>query len=278
MLKNSVIASLSVLLLMANVLQSNAINSEDSSLTAAPSDPINNSGVSTAESRFQALYNSTNGLITSPLKLKWDQVLEDIFTAFPNSIADGMVFHYGLEDNGKDLCYLIGPGSYDTQSEEVTPTSFKKNQNGQSQDHYVLISTKGNGSMRFPPADSLCHYKNNYNRDMNRKDGGGVPRPISQDSSHPYFVFHEGVELNVFFTEYESALDLYIYVVAGALKPQNQSQEYHMPCFVFGNSAGRFALDEVDYAAQRGPAYRYQNKGLDMGLICPPYCGIQPCP
>lgn len=242
-------------------------------------DPIDSNQTAQAIAQFKTDYITDAGLSYAPIKIKVNPALKRIFTLFSNDNNSGMTFHYALSDDKKELYYIIAPGTRLESTGELYYRSFPTGMHNQSDDHYILLGSNTNDAIQYISESQFCTFTENYELHMKRKVGGAYV-PIKDDSSHPSYVYHEGTELNLFFEEYIKGTPLHLYIEHGAIKPSGVSKYYHAACFLFGDDRDTFPLNNVDYP-NAGLDTPYRSKALDLGQICPPYCGTQPrslCP
>jgi len=242
-------------------------------------DPIDSNQTVQALALFKTDYITDAGLNYAPIKIKVNPALKRVLTLFPDDSNSGMTFHYALSDDKKELYYIIAPGTRLQSTGELYYRSFPAGMHNQSDDHYILLRNNNSNAIQYISQSQFCTYTENYELNMKKKDGG-VYVSIQNDSDHPYYVYHDGKELNLFFEEYIKGSPLYLYVEHGAMKPQGVSKDYHAACFLFGDDRASFPLNNVNYP-NAGLDTPYRSKAMDAGHLCVPHCGTQPrssCP
>jgi len=243
------------------------------------SDPIDSNQMVKAVARFVADYTTDAGLNYAPVKIQINSALKRVFTLFPADSSSGMTFHYGLSDDEEELCYIIAPGTKLQSTGNVYYRPFPIGMHNQSSDHYILLKNSGGDTIQYITRSQFCRLTENYEVNMQRRSGKGYA-PISSDPSHPKYLYHEGIELNMFIEAYAKGSPLYLYIGHGAIEPSGGGNFYHAACLLFGDDRNRFPLNNVDYP-NAGLDTPYRSKAMDLGQNCPPYCGTLPsvsCP
>ena len=147
---------------------------------------------------------------------------------------------------------------------------FPKAVHNQPNDYYILLKNNGGDTLEFIDQSTFCKLTGNYEDHMKRKVGGSF-RHINTDPGHPYYVYHEGTELHEFYQEYKNVPSPYLYIDHCARKSKSTTPYYHAAFFLFGDSNGAYGLDDTVVSGQP-----YENKGMDIGVLCPPNCSTTP--
>lgn len=209
-------------------------------------EPIDSHGAAQAIAQFEADYIADAGLNYAPIKIRMDPALKRVFSLFPDDEHSGMTFHFALSNDKKELHYIIAPGTKLKSTEELYYRPFPAGMHNQSEDHYILLSNTPNDAIQYISVSLFCSFTENYELNMKKKVGG-IYVPIQNDSIHPYYVYHEGKELNLLIEEYSKGSPLYLYLEHGAMKPQGVSHYYHAARFLFRDDRESFPLNNVDY-------------------------------
>lgn len=237
------------------------------SLAGIASAPRNDVETAAAITAFQTAYGNS----FPELKVALQTGLHTLLQSNPNTPYDGLVFHYGLSNDQKTILYIIGPGVQDPATEYFTAGPFPSGANGQSTAHYLLLDAAAPNAA-FRPIDDAeyCRLTDNYYQNMTMTMGGQT-NPIRNDPDHPYLVYHQGSELNQFYLDNTGLNPTHLHIAHGADNRNPAATKYHMPYLMFGDGTAPFPL-----AGDSNPTYL--SKALDVGHLCPPFCGKEELP
>ncbi len=238
-------------------------------LMDAFTDPQTHTETNDAKNAFtNAYYDANPNLIRTDVVVALTSQLETLLQKYANTNDSGLVFHYALSANLDSIQYIISLGSQDSDG-NISP--FPKDA-ANPQDYYILLDGgQQGGSTKFIDQSDFCTRTKRYKDNLKMKIDNAVDS-IKNIPNHPLMVYHQGTELDLFFTERPTPRPTHLYLIHGASNRIASDTRFHVPYLVWGNSSSPLAIDDTAYQK------RYQKKALDLGHLCPPYCRDQPKP
>jgi len=236
------------------------------------SEPINLSQFRIATNSFGLRYYTENVLNKESIVIPFEPVINSLFQLYPNTNDTGLVFHYGLSEDLKNLVYMISPGNQNPTNDFISWTAFPERTNNQNIPHYILLSGAGeNGAITYLDEAAFCKYQNRYRENImmisDTSDTSDTSdSSIKKISDHPYMVYHQGKQLNLFHTQRQKNPS-HLYLFHGLGNRDQGQPPFHIPLLLWGDDKTAFEIDD-----DRSENGKYVNKAFDLGHPCPTYC------
>jgi len=227
--------------------------------------PVSKTMTALAKFEFELLYSSNSrNLQFSPVKVELTPLIIGLFKKYPNTTESGLVLHYGLSHNKDSLQYILSLGEQKSSNSSVSSSPFPADTNS-PQPYYILFDGKKQTGTYINNVE-FCVRINKYRNGVKMKIGNNDV-DISAISNHPYFVYHQGRELDLFIEHNKNFNPSHLHIIHGV--GNNQNATHHMPILVFGNSTKPLHINN------NNEAQIYKNKALDVGHLCPSLCNTE---
>lgn len=225
--------------------------------------PVTPGQVNAARDTFEWYYDRANvDLNTSDIHVRMDSMMIALLTKYESDADSGYVFHYGLSSDEQSIYYIMSPAGYDQANRISNFTAFKADNYYPNEDYHLLLDGNAQDSSYHPiNQNQFCEYTERYKNNMNVLYNG-FSTPVSSLSNHPYYVFHEGPELDEFYDDYAPVNPSALQIRHCAAPLGGDGYNYHVPVFIF--------------MKQTSGTGRYVGKALDVGDLCPPHCNNDP--
>ena len=223
-----------------------------------------------AVSLFNRSYRTTaaTNIPKLPISIEFDRLLETLFTTNAGTTAEGLVFHFGMNEDGTQIYYILSAGSQNSAG-KVSYRAFTGTELGQTNAGYLLMMASNSKKYQIIPESDLCKYKSYYKKHVERKDDSGNWVSIKNDNDHAHLVYHQGTELDTFYENYKSTSQLFLYLHNGSDDPNEVDRKNHLPILRFGLSTEEFKISNKPIFTGMN---RYHERALDAGHLCPPFC------
>jgi hypothetical protein len=282
-------------ILIAFFCQNLAVAQQDS-IVSNMAAPIPWSAVLDAQTEFRERYSTEKEIDSNNIVIPVGSIREAWFSAQSTKTANGLVFHYLIDEDQKTLKYLVGIGLLE-DSEIKSYGPFPPSGIDTPNAHYYMIEASQYISspeiIAVTPQDGLNYiYPNNldslhhdYDSLMNRRGWFNLNRDVANIRRHPNMIHYPFDSLKEFHHEYNYHIDeyylsneqiiregespeLYLYISTGAYNGGNKwKRRFHSPILRFGSALAAFEIDDDEYSGRR-----YKNKAFDVGVLCPPNC------
>jgi hypothetical protein len=214
---------------------------------------------------FGTLYTANNlnyRPVRIDLSITANAALFDTIRAMASEGEFGLIFHYGY-DSG-DLVYLMSKGKID-QYGKFDYCPFKAEENGQLVDKYALLDHSN--SVQYVDANRFDGLVNAYRDNMLLNQNGN--QVALDPGQNPMRVYHSPDEFVQFYNQYASGTNDHLYINHAAKMVPLLKYPGHAPVFVMGDDTAFYRLSDTPGLD------RYQERGLNLGHLCPPMCGTQ---
>jgi hypothetical protein len=250
-----------------------------------------------SQEKFQKRYSTEKEIGSDNAVIRVNLIKEVWFDEkpYPDS-ANGLVFHYSIDDDNSTLQYLVSLG-FVGNSGIIKHNPFPPNPDKEIDVfHYYLITARKGAPVEIIDAEqnkddnsgtnkNLDSLHRKYDSLMNRLNWFGVfNRDVANIHRHPNMIYYHFDSLKVFYDEYrnfqecylsENKLaktiknpELFLHISTGAYDGGNAlKRRFHTPILRFGSADRAFEIDNNEYSGRR-----YKNKAFDVGVLCPPNC------
>ncbi len=199
-------------------------------------------------------YSSGGSLNYRPSKIKIDDDFERYINWVDNSQKYNIVFHYGYIKSSGKIVYIMSKGEVYGNNISVSYCPFYEDEQNQQNPYYVLLDSRVGDGHRKIRLDEFRDLTRDYA--TNIKYNGSDLDP----NKDPLMVYHN-VDEFLNFLSFDNSDNLYLYIAHGALLS-------HQPLFAMGNDQVFFEINNSPITA----GDQFNNKGLDIGRLCPPNC------
>lgn len=238
------------------------------------SGPIGKQWSETALDTFQMLFLTTAGLDYANIPIEFDDNLQKLFIKHFDKPNQGLAFHYGLAADLKKLVYIISDGVFNPTTGEISFQPFDILIAGSVQKRFILLHAEDN-LLQYIPQANFCTLTKRYLIEIKKGTSHDQRRNLDE-LIDAQMVYHEGLELSKFHTEYKSKSKLYLHLGHGAAFSDKSGEIEHVPIFMFGDQKEIYPLDDFPHPDPSGTEFKYRKKALDAGQLCPPHCAENP--
>jgi len=222
--------------------------------------PIDCTTFSEGLKHFEPQYTSVAGnLNLNPSIVKLSNKLKQVIQQAVAGGHYGLVFHYGYDEAGDSLVYILSRGQIYGEDTLISYCPFEDS----DKSFYLLMATKNGSGYNEINAGTLKNYTDAYYAKIKR-DGNALT-PANQD---PKMVYHRPQGFAEFLSAFNSQNPTYLYIGHGSLPYTSSTESRHMPFFALGNDQAFFMIDNQPASGTNV----FENKGLDVGRLCPPNC------
>lgn len=210
---------------------------------------------------FEPQYTSVAGnLNLNPSIVKLSNKLKQVIQQAVAGGHYGLVFHYGYDEAGDSLVYILSRGQIYGEDTLISYCPFVDSSNN---NFYLKMATKNGSGYNEINAGSFKNYTDAYYAKIKR-DGNALT-PANQD---PKMVYHRPQGFAEFLSAFNSQNPTYLYIGHGSFPYTSSTESRHLPFFALGDDQAFFMINNQPASGTNA----FENKGLDVGRLCPPNC------
>jgi hypothetical protein len=224
--------------------------------------PIDCTTFSEGLKRFEPQYTSVKGgLKLNPSIVKLNIKLKQVIQQAVTGGHYGLVFHYGYDEAGDSLVYILSRGEIYGEDTMISYCPFVDSIS--NNDFYLLMATKNGSGYNEIDASLFKSYTDAY-FDKIKRDG----KALTPGNKDPQMVYHRARGFADFLSAFNSQNPTYLYIGHGSFPHTSATENRHVPFFALGDNQVFFMINNYPASGTN----EFENKGLDVGRQCPPNC------
>jgi hypothetical protein len=224
--------------------------------------PIDCSTFTEGIKRFEPQYTSDAGnLNLNPSIVKLSNKFKLVIQQAVAGGRYGLVFHYGYDEAGDSLVYILSKGEIYGKDTLISYCPFVDAIN--NNDFYLLMATQNGSGYNEIDASTFKIYTDAY-FDKIKRDG----KELTPANKDPQMVYHRANGFANFLSAFNTQNPTYLYIGHGSFPPTSSTENRHVPFFALGNDRVFFMINNTPSANNDD----FEKKGLDIGRQCPPNC------